>query len=114
MPSADQDIVERLKQLDTPSVSDALDSLGLFGRITHLKRLATEQRIAGRVLTTKLGTAAPLGTLGAHRVSASPSIAPVSLSSVAASPPPVGPFPGEPEQAAKLRVGPRKTTIKAN
>ena len=57
MPSADQDIVERLKQLDTPSVSDALDNLGLSGRVTHLKRLATEQRIAGRVLTTKLGTA---------------------------------------------------------
>jgi 4-hydroxy-4-methyl-2-oxoglutarate aldolase len=56
MPSPDQDIVERLKQLDTPSVSDALDSLGLFGRVTHLKRLATEQRIAGRLLTTKLGT----------------------------------------------------------
>ena len=56
MSSADQDIVERLKKLDTPAVSDALDSLNLHGRVTHLKRLATEQRIAGRVLTTKLGT----------------------------------------------------------
>jgi regulator of RNase E activity RraA len=45
------DIVERLKQLDTPAVSDALDRLELPGRVTHLRRLTTEQRIAGRVLT---------------------------------------------------------------
>lgn len=49
-------IVERLKKLDTPAVSDALDRLELPGRVTHLRRLTTEQRIAGRVLTVKLGT----------------------------------------------------------
>jgi 4-hydroxy-4-methyl-2-oxoglutarate aldolase len=50
------DIVERLKQLDTPAVSDALDRLELPGRVTHLRRLTTEQRISGRMLTVKLGT----------------------------------------------------------
>lgn len=54
-------IVERLARLDTPAVSDALDRLDLPGRVTHLRRLTTEQRIAGRVLTVKLGTGAALG-----------------------------------------------------
>ena len=49
-------IVERLQRLDTPAVSDALDRLDLPGRITHLRRLTTGQRIAGKVLTVKLGT----------------------------------------------------------
>ena len=47
-------IVERLARLDTPAVSDALDRLDLPGRVTHLRRLTTERRIAGRVLTVKL------------------------------------------------------------
>ena len=50
------DIIDRLKRLDTPAVSDALDRLDMPGRATHLHRLTTEQRIAGRVLTVKLGT----------------------------------------------------------
>lgn len=50
------DIIDRLKRLDTPAVSDALDRLEIPGRVTHLRRLTTEQRIAGRVLTVKLGT----------------------------------------------------------
>jgi len=50
------DIIDRLKRLDTPAVSDALDRLDMPGRVTHLHRLTTEQRIAGRVLTVKLGT----------------------------------------------------------
>ena len=49
-------IVARLKQLDTPAVSDALDRLELPGRVTHLRRLTTGQSIAGQVLTVKLGT----------------------------------------------------------
>lgn len=49
-------IVERLAKLDTPAVSDALDRLELPGRVTHLRRLTTERRIAGQVLTVKLGT----------------------------------------------------------
>ena len=55
------DIIDRLKRLDTPAVSDALDRLELPGRVTHLRRLTTEHRIAGRVLTVKLGTGQALG-----------------------------------------------------
>lgn len=47
---------DRLAALDTPAVSDALDRLELPGRVTGLPRLTTEQRIAGQVLTVKLGT----------------------------------------------------------
>lgn len=47
--------VERLRKLDTSAVSDAIDRLGLPGRVTDLPRVATEKRIAGRVLTVKLG-----------------------------------------------------------
>ena len=50
------DIVQRLGKLDTPGVSDALDRLDLPGRVIHLRRLTTEKRVAGRVLTVKLGT----------------------------------------------------------
>ena len=50
------DLVERLQKLDTPAVSDALDRLELTGRVTGLPRVSTDQRIAGRVLTVKLGT----------------------------------------------------------
>ena len=50
------DLVERLRKLDTPAVSDALDRLELPGRVTGLPRVTTDRRIAGRVLTVKLGT----------------------------------------------------------
>ena len=56
----DPNIVDRLKRLDTPAVSDALDRLEIAGRVTHLPQLTTEQRIAGRVLTVKLGTGTAL------------------------------------------------------
>ncbi len=49
-------IVERLAKLDTPAVSDALDRLGAPGRVTGIPRLTTQKRIAGKVLTVKLGT----------------------------------------------------------
>jgi len=55
------DIVGRLAELDTPAVSDALDRLDLTGRVIHLHRLATDRRIAGKVLTVKLGTGQALG-----------------------------------------------------
>jgi len=54
------DIVARLQQLDTPAVSDALDRLELPGRVAHLRRLTTKKRVAGQVLTVKLGTGAAL------------------------------------------------------
>jgi regulator of RNase E activity RraA len=47
--------VHRLNRMDTCAVSDALDKLGLIGVVTGIHRLSTERRIAGRVLTVKLG-----------------------------------------------------------
>jgi len=47
--------VERLKRLDCCAVSDALDKLGLAGAVSGIAQLSTSQRIAGRVLTVKLG-----------------------------------------------------------
>jgi regulator of RNase E activity RraA len=46
--------VARLNRLDACAVSDALDKLGLPGVVTGIHRLATDRRIAGRVLTVKL------------------------------------------------------------
>ena len=47
--------VERLKKLDCCAVSDALDKLALPGAVTGIAQLSTTRRIAGRVLTVKLG-----------------------------------------------------------
>lgn len=47
----------RLLRMDSCAVSDALDKLGLPSAVTGIQRLATEGRIAGRVLTVKLGRA---------------------------------------------------------
>jgi regulator of RNase E activity RraA len=44
-----------LNRLDACAVSDALDKLGLAGVVTGIHRLSTERKIAGRVLTVKLG-----------------------------------------------------------
>jgi regulator of RNase E activity RraA len=51
------EFVSRLSRLDSCSVSDALDKLGLEGAVTGIRRLSTERRIAGRVLTVKLDRA---------------------------------------------------------
>ena len=51
------DFVARLGRLDTCAVSDALDKLGLAGEVSGLHRYSTERRIAGRVLTVKMGPA---------------------------------------------------------
>jgi regulator of RNase E activity RraA len=48
-------IVSRLNQLDSCAVSDTLDKLGLKGTVVGIHRISTERRIAGRVLTVKLG-----------------------------------------------------------
>jgi 4-hydroxy-4-methyl-2-oxoglutarate aldolase len=50
-------MVSRLRMLDTCAVSDALDKLGLTGSVTGLERYSTDRRIAGRVVTVKLGPA---------------------------------------------------------
>jgi regulator of RNase E activity RraA len=52
------DLVDRLKRLDTCSVSDALDKLGLPGAVAGLAPLTVRARVAGRAVTVKLG--APL------------------------------------------------------
>jgi regulator of RNase E activity RraA len=49
------DPVSRLNRLDACAVSDASDKLGLAGVVTGIHRLSTERKIAGRVLTVKLG-----------------------------------------------------------
>ncbi len=53
------DFVTRLKRLDCCAVSDALDKLHLKGAVTGLTELASSRRIAGRVLTVKLGVGEP-------------------------------------------------------
>lgn len=58
---ADAITAERLLALDTPSLSDALDMLGLPGAVVGLSSLTLRARIAGRVQTVKLG--APLAGL---------------------------------------------------
>ena len=53
------DFVERLKRVDCCAVSDALDKLGLAGAATGIAQLSTSRRIAGRILTVKLGVGEP-------------------------------------------------------
>ena len=48
------DLVERLRTLDTCAVSDATDALGLKGTVIGLKCISVLRRIAGRVQTVKL------------------------------------------------------------
>src|SRR5215475_12601523 len=49
--------VQRLQNLDSCAVSDALDKLGLKGSVTGIRRYTTDRRIAGQVLTVKLDRA---------------------------------------------------------
>jgi regulator of RNase E activity RraA len=55
------DIVARLLALDACAVSDALDSLGLPPAAKGLSPYSTARRIAGRVITVKLGPDKPVG-----------------------------------------------------
>jgi len=48
---------QRLSQLDSCVVSDALDKLGLVGVAPGLSRLSTDKKLTGRVLTVKLEAA---------------------------------------------------------
>lgn len=52
-------LIARLEQLDTCSVSDALDSLGLRGAVSGLACLTGTCRVAGRVQTVRLGPPLP-------------------------------------------------------
>lgn len=51
--------VRRLRRLDCCAVSDALDKLGLDGVVSGVQQAAGNGRLAGRVITVKLGTGAP-------------------------------------------------------
>lgn len=53
------DFVARLSKLDACAVSDAIDKLGLKGAVTGLLQMTSTRRIAGRVLTIKLGVGEP-------------------------------------------------------
>jgi regulator of RNase E activity RraA len=52
-------LIARLAALDACAVSDALDKLGLPGAVTGIGPLTGPARIAGRVVTTKLGAPLP-------------------------------------------------------
>ncbi len=55
-------LVQRLRLLDTASVSDALDKLGLAGEVNGLRQrggVSGGSRLAGRALTVKLGVTEP-------------------------------------------------------
>jgi 4-hydroxy-4-methyl-2-oxoglutarate aldolase len=64
--AAPKDLVARLLKLDSCAVSDAMDSLSLPPAITGIRRLATDKKIAGPVLTVKLGAARPEGAPVRH------------------------------------------------
>lgn len=53
------DLIERLAKLDTPTVSDALDKLGLPGAVFGIAPMTVSRRLAGRVMTVKLGAPMP-------------------------------------------------------
>jgi 4-hydroxy-4-methyl-2-oxoglutarate aldolase len=57
--SSANEYVRRLRQLDCCAVSDALDQLKIEGVVTGLIRRAGTDRIAGCVVTVKLGTGEP-------------------------------------------------------
>ena len=59
-------LVERLSLLDTCAVSDALDSMGVCGTATGLKRRSTFATVAGRVRTIKLAAGKPEGGSTSH------------------------------------------------
>jgi regulator of RNase E activity RraA len=65
---------ERLRRVDACAVSDAMDKLGLAGVVTGLPPRSTPARIAGRVVTVKLGVgnspAGPVRHLGTTAVEA--------------------------------------------
>lgn len=53
------DFVARLNKLDGCAVSDAVDKLGLKGAVAGLLQMTSTRRIAGQVLTIKLGAGEP-------------------------------------------------------
>ncbi|MGH9638415.1 MAG: RraA family protein [Candidatus Acidiferrales bacterium] len=64
--SAESDLVARLNRLDSCAVSDALDKLGLKGAVTDISPLTCARRIAGKVLTIRLGVGEPPAGVPRH------------------------------------------------
>lgn len=54
-------LVRRLRRLDVCAVSDAMDKLQINGVVSELPQLSAKRRIAGRVVTVKLGAKAEGG-----------------------------------------------------
>ncbi len=64
MPASDQ-AVEAARQLDTATISDALDKLGIAGVCLGIKPLTHDFRLCGRAYTLRyVGAAQPAGTVG--------------------------------------------------
>jgi regulator of RNase E activity RraA len=51
--------VRRLRRLDCCAISDALDKLELEGVVSGVQQASGQKRVAGRIITVKLGTGAP-------------------------------------------------------
>jgi len=86
------DFVMRLNQLDACAVSDAVDKMGLRGAVTGLKPMTTTRRIAGRILTIKLGVGEPppgvprhIGTTAIESAQAGDIVVVEQLSGIAAA-----------------------------
>lgn len=63
--SNDDHNVQRASQLDTASLSDAMDKLGIHGQCYRIKPRSTDFRMAGRAYTLLYGPAGkPAGTVG--------------------------------------------------
>ncbi|MEZ5758565.1 MAG: hypothetical protein R3D86_10125 [Emcibacteraceae bacterium] len=60
------DLLDRLKKMDSCAVSDAMDSLGLPGEVTGITNQTTKNKIVGRALTVELGSKAPDGGSARH------------------------------------------------
>src|SRR5436309_3773664 len=56
--------VERASKLDTATLSDAMDKLGIPGQCLGIKPLDAAMRLAGRAATFQYAPAAPGGTVG--------------------------------------------------
>ena len=52
-------IADRLAAFDTPTLSDALDALGMTGAVSGIGPVTVRKRVAGRVRTVKLGAPLP-------------------------------------------------------
>jgi 4-hydroxy-4-methyl-2-oxoglutarate aldolase len=64
-PSSDDSNVQRASKLDTTSISDALDRLGIAGQCLDIKPLDPRFRLTGRAYTILYGPAGnPPGTVG--------------------------------------------------